>query len=80
MADTSPERSSDPESWRVVVAPALSPHSWVGRIVTPGPDASAREKQHPQYITIATKITLSKEDEAIYDKLSDEQKTEFQML
>jgi hypothetical protein len=44
------------------------------------PTTIAIEKEHPKYLTMASRITLSKEDQASYEKLSEQQKTEFRML
>src|SRR6266478_4786474 len=44
------------------------------------PTTVAIEKQHPHYITIISNITLNKDDQATYERLSDRDKTEFQML
>src|SRR6266478_849367 len=40
----------------------------------------AREKDHPQYLTMAVTLTLSANDKETYDKLSAAQRTEFKML
>lgn len=44
------------------------------------PITIAREKEHPSYITVGTKLGLGKEDQGVYDKLSDQEKTELRML
>jgi hypothetical protein len=49
-------------------------------LTTSPPLTIAREKAHPNYLTLATQISLSKDDQEIYDKFSAEQQTEFRMV
>src|SRR5262249_5354962 len=43
------------------------------------PFSIASEKDHSVYLAIASKITLSKDDKETYEKLSEQQRTEFRM-
>jgi hypothetical protein len=44
------------------------------------PVAIAREKDHPQYLAFGASISLSKDDQAVYDRLSEDERQEFRML
>jgi hypothetical protein len=44
------------------------------------PVTIAREKEHPQFLVFGANITLNKEDQSVYDQLSEQERAEFRMI